>query len=54
MVAAILEYRASVLSAAGSFERVTETQVRRTRLAAVPTADDAPDGPVLPISPRQG
>jgi flagellar protein FlbD len=54
VVAAILDYRASVLAAAGSFERVTDTQVRRTRLAAVPTPDDPPDGPVLPLSPRQG
>lgn len=54
VVSAILDYRAQVLAAAGSFERVTETQVRRTRLAAVPTPDEAADGPVLPLTPRQG
>ena len=53
VVAAILDYRAKVLAAAGAFERVGEAQVRRGRLAAVP-APDEPGGPVLPIGPRQG
>jgi flagellar protein FlbD len=53
VVAAILDYRARVVAAAGSFERVSEVQVRRGRLAAVPAPED-PAGPVLPMGPRQG
>jgi flagellar protein FlbD len=58
VVSVILDYRARVLAAAGSFERVADTQVRRGRLAAVPPAapatEEPPEGPVVPISPRHG
>ncbi len=60
VVLAILEYRAQVLSAANGFERLGDATVRRTRLSAVPDAGSdaaedvtAPEGPVLPLSPRR-
>lgn len=59
VVAAVLAFRAQVL-AAGAFEQVSESAVRRARLAAVPandeTADEDPtpsaEAPVLPLTPR--
>ena len=65
VVALVLEFRAQVL-AAGAFEQITETAVRRARLAAVPAedVDDAdvplpelarqtPASPVVPFAPRK-
>lgn len=56
VVLAVLEYRAQVLAAASGFERVGDSTARRTRLSAVPDADDLAldaDGPVLPLAPRR-
>jgi flagellar protein FlbD len=58
VVATVLAFRARVL-AAGAFEQVSESAVRRARLSAVPEADEtdgdpqAPaEAPVLPLTPR--
>ena len=59
VVAAVLAFRAQVL-AATAFEQVSDSAVRRARLAAVPATDDAadedpaplPEAPVLPLTPR--
>lgn len=58
VVAAVLAFRAQVL-AAGAFEQVSESAVRRARLSAVPAADatdqdprQASQAPVLPLTPR--
>jgi flagellar protein FlbD len=52
-VEAIRHNRAPVRAAAGALDRVGDQQVRRGRLAAVPTLDES-DDPVLPLGPRQG
>lgn len=55
VVAAVLDYRAQVLSVAHQYELVGDQAVRRrTRLTAVPapTALDGQGEPVLPLSPR--
>lgn len=50
VVRAVLEFRASVVSAAGRFERSGETVAsQRARLSAVPTNHHAP---VLPLPPQ--
>lgn len=55
VVAAVLDYRAQVLSVAHQYEHVGDHSVRRrAHLAAVPAtaALDGQDEPVLPLPPR--
>jgi flagellar protein FlbD len=42
VVAAVMEYRARLLAAAGSFDASERAVVRRGRLSAVPGPDDLP------------
>jgi flagellar protein FlbD len=58
VVAAVLDYRAQVLSVAQEYERVGEHVVRRrTHLAAVPDGSESPEAtaePVRPLTPPRG